>query len=85
MACKEVGKFNCNESGQEYYPHRQLRLNVKNLHIHFQVENRAEKAEKLKIFALGQFHNHFSLKSDRESREKYLNSVECIKDVQVKI
>lgn len=49
----------------------------------FQVENRAEKAEKLKLFALGQFHNHFSLKSDRDSRNRYLNSLSCVKDVQV--
>ena len=47
------------------------------------VENRAEKAEKLKAFAIGQFHNHFSLKSDRDAKERYLNAADCIKEIQV--
>lgn len=46
------------------------------------VENRTEKAEKLKAFAVGQFHNHFSLKSDRDAKQKYINAVACVKDVQ---
>lgn len=46
------------------------------------VENRMEKAEKLKAFAIGQFHNHFSLKSDRDAKQKYTNAVACVKDVQ---
>lgn len=46
------------------------------------VENRTEKAEKLKAFAVGQFHNHFSLKSDRDAKQKYINAVTCVKDVQ---
>lgn len=46
------------------------------------VENRTEKAEKLKAFAVGQFHNHFSLKSDRDAKQKYMNAVACVKDVQ---
>lgn len=51
--------------------------------LYSQVENRAEKAEKLKAFALGQFHNHFSLKSDRDFREKYVNATQCVKETQV--
>lgn len=46
------------------------------------VENRTEKAEKLKAFAVGQFHNHFSFKSDRDAKQKYTNAVTCVKDVQ---
>lgn len=46
------------------------------------VENRTEKAEKLKAFAVGQFHNHFSLKSDRDAKQKYTNAVACVKNVQ---
>lgn len=46
------------------------------------VENRTEKAEKLKAFAIGQFHNHFSLKSDRDAKLKYTNAVACVRDVQ---
>lgn len=34
------------------------------------VENRAEKAEKLKTFAVGQFHNHFLLNSAEELKQK---------------
>lgn len=45
------------------------------------VENRAEKAEKLKAFAIGQFHNHFSLKSDRDAKQRYTNAVNGVKDV----
>lgn len=46
------------------------------------VENRTEKAEKLKAFAVGQFHNHFSLKADRDAKQRYTNAVSCVKDVQ---
>lgn len=47
------------------------------------VENRMEKAEKLKIFAIGQFHNHFALKSDVDAKQKYTNASSCVKEVQV--
>ncbi|GAB0093800.1 Coiled-coil domain-containing protein 93 [Sergentomyia squamirostris] len=46
------------------------------------VENRAERAEKLKCFALGQFHNHFHLQSDRVIREKNTKILENIEKVQ---
>lgn len=48
------------------------------------VENRMEKAEKLKSFAIGQFHNHFTLKSDFDVKQKYANATTCIKEIQVR-
>lgn len=46
------------------------------------MENRAEKAAKLNAFAVGQFHNHFSLKSEQEQRQKFLNATDRIKEIQ---
>lgn len=46
------------------------------------MENRAEKAAKLNAFAVGQFHNHFSLKSEQEQRQKFINATERIKEIQ---
>ncbi|XP_055321348.1 coiled-coil domain-containing protein 93 isoform X2 [Sitodiplosis mosellana] len=46
------------------------------------VENRAEKAAKLNAFAVGQFHNHFSLKTEQEQRQKFLNATERVKEIQ---
>lgn len=31
---------------------------------------------------MGQFHNHFSLKSEQEQRQKFLNATERIKEIQ---
>ncbi|CAD7076776.1 unnamed protein product, partial [Hermetia illucens] len=45
-------------------------------------ENRAEKCEKLKAFAVSQFHNHFQFKTDRENLEKLQNAYDNIKRVQ---
>lgn len=45
------------------------------------MENRVEKAEKLKAFAVGQFHNHFALKSDIETKQKAINATKCVKNV----
>ena len=45
------------------------------------VENRAEKAERLKVFAVSQFHNHFSLESqaaERIKRDKVRENVKLI-------
>lgn len=50
-----------------------------------QVENRAEKAEKLKAFAVGMFYNHFSLPADQDQRSKYENAVTGIQQAQVKV
>lgn len=47
-----------------------------------QVENRAEKAEKLNAFAVSQFHNSFALKSEQEQRQKFSNATECVKEIQ---
>lgn len=46
------------------------------------MENRAEKAEKLHSFAIGQFHKHSTLKSDVESKHKFLSAVDRVKDIQ---
>uniref|UniRef100_A0A0K8TQD0 Coiled-coil domain-containing protein 93 n=1 Tax=Tabanus bromius TaxID=304241 RepID=A0A0K8TQD0_TABBR len=46
------------------------------------VENRAERAEKLKAFAIGEFHNDFQFKTDKETVEKNRNILENIKRVQ---
>lgn len=46
------------------------------------MENRAEKAEKLHSFAIGQFHRHSAMKTDLESKQKFLNAVERVKDIQ---
>lgn len=48
------------------------------------VNLRNEKAERLKIFAVGQFHNHFSLSSSekaRAEREETLKAVKIIEDL----
>jgi hypothetical protein len=53
--------------------------------IRRQVENRAEKAEKLKRFAIGQFHNEFTLESDKLQKEKNLKILRNVQKVQVKM
>lgn len=60
---------------------RLLKKNTNLLFI-FQVENRAEKAEKLNAFAIGQFHNYFNIQSEQEPKQKYLNAMERVKDIQ---
>lgn len=46
------------------------------------MENRAEKAERLHSFAIGQFHKYSTLKSDADVKQKFLNAVERVKDIQ---
>lgn len=46
------------------------------------MENRAEKAAKLNAFAVSQFHNHFTLKTEQEQRQKFFNATERVKEVQ---
>ncbi|XP_055696208.1 coiled-coil domain-containing protein 93 [Lutzomyia longipalpis] len=46
------------------------------------VENRAERAERLKCFAVGQFHNHFKLQVDQNVREKNTKVLENIEKIQ---
>lgn len=46
------------------------------------MENRAEKAAKLNAFAVSQFHNSFSLKSEQDQRQKFFNATERVKEVQ---
>jgi CCDC93, coiled-coil domain len=46
------------------------------------VENRTERAEKLKQFAIGQFHNEFTLESDRQQKEKNLKVLTNVQKVQ---
>ncbi|XP_059610807.1 coiled-coil domain-containing protein 93 [Phlebotomus argentipes] len=45
------------------------------------VENRAERAERLKSFAVGQFHNHFQLQVDKAVKEKNLRVLENIEKI----
>ena len=47
------------------------------------MENRAEKAERLKKFAISQFHNHFSLNADYEVKIRNLRVLENINKVEV--
>jgi CCDC93, coiled-coil domain len=46
------------------------------------VENRSERADKLKRFAVGQFHNEFTLESDRQQKEKNLKVLANVQKVQ---
>ena len=48
-----------------------------------QVENRAERNLRLKRFAIGQFHNHYQYKSDKQNLEKIRNASTYIKRIQV--
>lgn len=36
----------------------------------------------MNAFAVGQFHNHFSLKSEQEQKQKFLNATERVKEIQ---
>lgn len=47
------------------------------------VENRASRAEKLKNFAIGQFHNNYQYKTDKENLAKMRNASSHIRKVQV--
>ncbi|XP_054740279.1 coiled-coil domain-containing protein 93 isoform X1 [Anastrepha obliqua] len=46
------------------------------------VENRAERAQRLKKFAIGQFHNHYQYKTDKEQLAKIRNASTYIKHIQ---
>lgn len=46
------------------------------------VENRAEKASRLSAFAVGQFHNHFRLESERGQPERHLRALDAVRQVQ---
>lgn len=46
------------------------------------VETRAEKSSKLKAFAIGQFHNHFRLESDRDAQQTYVRAVDGVRQAQ---
>lgn len=45
------------------------------------MENRTERAEKLKRFATGQFQNFFQFESDIKSRDIYANSSQFVKHI----
>lgn len=36
----------------------------------------------MSAFAVGQFYNHFALKTEQETKQKFLNATERIKDIQ---
>ncbi|XP_067634295.1 coiled-coil domain-containing protein 93 isoform X2 [Eurosta solidaginis] len=46
------------------------------------VENRTERAQRLKKFAIGQFHNHYQYKTDKEHLTKIRNASTHIKRIQ---
>uniref|UniRef100_A0A6B2E8B7 Coiled-coil domain-containing protein 93 n=1 Tax=Phlebotomus kandelakii TaxID=1109342 RepID=A0A6B2E8B7_9DIPT len=46
------------------------------------VENRAERAERLKSFAVAQFHNHFKLQVDKVAKERNTKVLENIEKIQ---
>ncbi|CAD7013492.1 unnamed protein product [Ceratitis capitata] len=46
------------------------------------VENRTERAQRLKKFAIGQFHNHYQYRTDKEQLEKIRNASTHIKRIQ---
>lgn len=46
-----------------------------------QVENRTERAEKLKRFATSQFQNYFQFECDVKSRDIYANSSQFVKQI----
>lgn len=59
------------------------KLLINSLFISKQVENRAERNLRLKRFAIGQFHNHYQYKSDKQNLEKIRNASTYIKRIQV--
>jgi hypothetical protein len=46
------------------------------------VKLRSEKAARLKLFAVGQFHNHFSLKTDEVERQKKENIRRMVREIE---
>jgi len=46
------------------------------------VENRAERGQRLKRFAIGQFHNHYQYKSDKDNLTKIRLASKNIKAIQ---
>lgn len=46
------------------------------------VENRADKSDRLKAFAVGQFHNAFRLESERGQQQRYVRASEGVRQVQ---
>lgn len=46
------------------------------------VNLRAERSEKLKKFAVGEFHNHFKLKDADESRERHRRSLKVVCEIE---
>lgn len=50
----------------------------------FQVANREERGQRLKRFAIGQFHNDYQYKSDKDNLTKIRLAAVNIKAIQVK-
>lgn len=51
----------------------------------YKVENRTENSTKLKAFAVGSFHNHFTLATEQETKQKYVQAIDGIRKVQVNL
>lgn len=50
--------------------------------VQLSVEKRTEKAERLKLFAISQFHNHFTLSSSVKSRTERNEVLKAVKKVE---
>lgn len=50
---------------------------------HLQVANREERGQRLKRFAIGQFHNDYQYKSDKDNLTKIRLAAVNIKTIQV--
>jgi hypothetical protein len=46
------------------------------------VNLRAEKAEKLKLFSIGEFHNHFKLTTSDKTRNERLRVLQLVKEIE---
>ena len=50
--------------------------------VKLSVQKRTEKAERLKLFAISQFHNHFTLSSSEKSRRERIKVLNAVKKVE---
>jgi DNA-binding ferritin-like protein len=68
-------------------PHQIQGLDFINIHPVIQwlvkesVNLRAEKAEKLKLFSVGEFHNHFKLITSDKTRQERLRVLQLVKEI----
>lgn len=69
-------------------PHQIQGLDFINIHPVIQwlvkqsVNLRAEKAEKLKLFSVGEFHNHFKLTTSDRTRQERLQVLQLVREIE---